>query len=176
MPHLHNAAKAEKQLCLSSQSLHGLHLLQANSSPGARRSGLALGPAGPRLSSHPIESPEVSSHAIQDDGPVPSHALQSEPSNSPASSVGSVTGFPRPLIGSPAKASPMSPLSKPSSRPFHTPSGLSPFQAFSGAQDVRTPLSMASYRTDDSGVVSHAVQHSSSSSGSPDSAEQSKDA
>lgn len=129
-------------------------LMQANTSPGA------LGRSPLKLSSHPVGSPEVSSHAIADGSPIPSHALQPSPSNSPASSVGSVTGiFPRPSPGSPART--------PAARAAHAPSrmSLSPFQAFTGANNLTTPQSVASFMTGGSDIASHAVQHSSSSSG-----------
>lgn len=134
-------------------------LMQANTSPGA------LGRSPLKLSSHPVGSPEVSSHAITDGSPIPSHALQPSPSNSPASSVGSVTGnFPRPSPGSP---SPGSPARTPATRAAHAPSrmSLSPFQAFTGANNLTTPQSVASFMTGGSDIASHAVQQSSSSSG-----------
>lgn len=136
-------------------------VVQGVSSPSYRKADQIFNATPSRISSHPVPSPEPSSHAIEHgDEDVSSHALQYSSSSSPHSSVGSVSGFPREL--------PPSPLTAPAAR-NHLPTprhiSISPFgQPFSGADGLDTP--QKSTVTGGSDLISHEIQHSASDSGS----------
>ena len=135
--------------------------VQGVNSPSFRLADHTVNATPTRISSHPLPSPEPSSHAVEQDDDsdaLSSHALQFSPSNSPQSSVGSV--------GYPGHGTPVSPMTAPAAKnnlPTPRPFSISPFQHFSGADGLDTPQSTMTKGSD---LTSHVIQHSPSDSGS----------
>ena len=132
--------------------------MQGPNSPSFRIPNHPLAATPSRISSHPVPSPEPSSHAIEHEEDVSSHALNSDPESSPVSSVGSVNYN---------REAPESPMTAPAAR-NHLPTPrhitISPFNHFSGADGLDTP--QKSTMTAASDLMSHEIQHSASDSGS----------